>query len=146
MGDYTTWEGVVGRYPKVASVGDSQELQDSYIEGVEAIMNAYLAKQFTVPIAGSPALLQDIAIDLTYAKVMVHKDKAAKDIWDRAMELLQGILMNDVLLVDGDGDTISTLGQAVWSTTEDYHDTFSMLGIDDRVDEDLLEDLASERS
>jgi phage gp36-like protein len=146
MGNYANWDDVVGRYPKVASVGDSAELQESYIAGVEAVMNSHLAKQFTVPIADEPALLKDVCIDLTYAKIMVHKDKAAQDIYDKAMEILKNLADGMLLLLDANGDTISTLGLAAWSTTKDYHDTFTMLGIDDRIDEDLLEDLASERS
>jgi len=145
MGNYADWEDVAGRYQKISTVVDSQELQASYLAGVEAIMNSYLAKQFTIPVSDKPPLLTDIAIDLAYAKIMVHKDQSAQKIWDRAMAILKNILAGDVLLIDTDGSTIPTLGSVAWSTTKDYHDSFSMLGIDDRIDPDLIDDLASER-
>lgn len=146
MGNYADWGDVAGRYPKIASVAGGEELQESFIAGTEAIINSYLAKQFTTPLTGKPPLLTDITIDMVYAKAMVHKDKASETIWERAMAILQNILAGEVLLVDSDGAAVSTLGGAVWSSTEDYFDSFSMLGaLYDHVDPDLIDDLKSER-
>lgn len=147
MGNYILWDDVVGRYPKAETKGDSGELQESYIEGTEAFMDAILAKQYTVPVTGSPPLLKDIAIDLAYAKMAVNKDKGVPTIKEDAMKRLKMIMDGDVKLIDENGDEVSVTGEAVWSTTKDYESTHSMLGAEfDRTDPDLIEDLANERN
>lgn len=146
MSDYANWDDVVGRYPKTDNVADSVEMATSYIEGVESIMNSYLAKVFTVPLTGEPPLLKDICIDLVYSKIAFHKDKAAGGLRVQAIEMLKQIVEGEMLVVDSSGVIIETVGHGIWSSTQDYFDAFSMLGSpDDRIDPDLLDDLADER-
>lgn len=146
MGNYCDWADVAGRYPKIGTVVGDNEIQTSYIAGVEAIMDAHLARQFTAPISGKPPLLTEIAIDLTYAKIMIHSDKASGKLHEAAMKLLEQITDSTILLVDSDGQAVAALGQAVWGEAEDYNHTFSMLREDDVIDPDLLDDLADARS
>ena len=147
MGNYANWDDVVNRYPKDNKVADAPEMSDSYITGVEASMDSYLGKVFTVPLTGEPPLLKDICIDLVHCKIAFNREKGIPDLKKAAIDLLMKIVNSEILLLDSSGTAISTTGQAVWSTTEDYDDAFSMLGTpEDLVDPDLLEDLANDRS
>ena len=149
MGDYADWGDVAGRYPTIDGAVDAEEAQDSFISGVEAVMNGYLANQFTTPVSGKPPLLEHIAIDLSYAKIAIGKDKHAQKIKDDAMALLEKICEGKVLLTDTDGEQVAQNGQAVWSTENEggYHPTHSDLGpLYDHQDDDRLQDLANERN
>ena len=147
MGNYADWEDVTSRYPKVNDVADADELQASYVEGVEAWMDSYLAKQFTTPVSGTPPLLKDICIDLVYCKVAFNREKGIPKLKEDTLMILKDICSNAILMSDSDGTVITSNGQAVWSTTEDYDATFSMLGpLNDLIDPDLLEDLINDRS
>ena len=118
MGDYADWEDVTNRYIKSGNFADSDEMQDSYIAGVEGYMNGFLAKQFTTPLSGKPPLLQDICVDLVYAKIAHNKDKGVPAIRASAIKALEQIVMGDILLTDTNGATIASLGGAVWSSTK----------------------------
>lgn len=147
MGDYANWEDVTGRFPSVHKISDAVEMSDSYITGIEAIMNSYLAKVFTTPISDKPPLLTDICVDLVYSKIAVNKDKASGKVKDAAIELLKSIINSEVILLDSSGVAIDVLGHAVWGSQEDYHYSFSMLDpIENLIDPDLLDDEASDRS
>ena len=147
MGNYVNWDDVVGRYPKTSNVSDSDEMTDSFITGIEAFMDGYLAKVFDVPVSGEPPLLKEIATDLVYSKIALHKDKAVPELRERTIQTLKDIIDGTMLLVDSAGDTITQVGQAVWINTDGYHSAFSMLGTpEDFVDPDQLSDLVNERS
>lgn len=147
MGDYATWEHVIDRYPKADARADSDEMQDSYINGVEALMNSFLAKQFTTPVTGSPPLLESICVDLVYCKLAFNRDKGVPKLEEKTLNLLKEICEGNLLLTDSNGEQIASVGLAVWSEYQDYQRSFSELGpLCDRVDPDLLEDLSSDRS
>jgi phage gp36-like protein len=147
MGNYANWDDVTARYPKAATKVDADEMQESYIAGAEAIMNGYLAKQFTTPVTGEPPLLEDICVDLTYCKIAFNQDKGVPKLKEAAMQLLKDICAGAILLTDADGAEVTSVGQAAWSSDEDYHRTHSDLGPDqDFVDPDRLNDLVSERT
>ena len=147
MGNYADWGDVVARYPKASTKVDAEEMQDSYIAGVEGIMNSYLSKQYTTPIAGKPPLLEDIAVDLTYCKIAFNQDKGVPELKKDTMQLLKDIMSGELSLTDSDGELVTMLGGAVWSSEETYLPTHTDMGpLDDRIDPNRLDDLASERS
>ena len=147
MGNYANWDDVTARYPKVETKVDAEEMQDSYIAGVEGIMDSFLAKQFTTPVTGEPPLLEDICVDLTYCKIAFNQDKGVPKLKESAMGLLKMLSTGEILLIDSAGAAVSSNGQAVRSSEEDYHRTHSDLGpMEDFVDPDRLDDLVSERT
>ena len=146
MGSYVNWDDVTGRYPKVVNVADADEMGDSFIIGVEAFMNGYLAKVFTVPVTGSPPLLQEIALDLVYCKIALHKDKGVDALRERTLDTLKMLIEGTIILVDSNGTSVDQVGNAVWISSNGYHSAFSMLGTpEDLKDQDELDDLVNER-
>ena len=147
MGNYADWGDVVGRYPKAATKVDSEEMQESYTAGVEAIVNGFLADRYTVPVADKPPLLTDITVDLVYAKIAVNQDKGIPAIKKAAMDLLMKIHDGTIPLINASDEEVASEPGVSWSTEQDYESTHSHLGPDwDRVDPDRLEDLANDRS
>ena len=144
MSDYINWGDVAARYPVAAKKAGADEMAESYIEGAEALMNSYLTKKYTIPVpssGGVSLLLKDVAIDLTYAKMALHNDKAAVKVRDNAMAILKNIVEGTIGLIDGDGNLIPETGDAVWSSTQNYHESFGHLPVEDQlVDPDLVED------
>ena len=147
MGNYCDWADVVAQYPQASKGADAPEMGDSFITGVEAVMDSFLTKVFTTPVTDSPPLLKTICIDLVYAKIAFNKDKGVTKLREETIGMLKALVEGTVLLLDSSGTVIDSAGPAVWSTTQDYFDSFSMLGGDrDLVDPDLLEDLVDDRS
>jgi len=147
MGSYADYADVTGRYPTMGKQMDDTEMQESFIAGIEAYMNGYLAKLFTVPVAGKPPLLTDIAIDLAYCRANFRKEKGIDKLQADALARLNTVMNFEVLLMDSDNVYIESVGAAVWSTEMNYESTFSMLGpLDDRIDLDRLEDLRDDRN
>ena len=147
MGNYANWDNVTDRYPKAGSFVGSVEMQDSYIAGAEAIINAYISKRFDVPISGEPPLLQDLTVDLTYCKLAFNKDKGVPKLKESVLDMLKMIMSGELLLLDSDGEQVTDYGQATWSSEGDYNMTHSELGpLDDLIDPDRLDDLADDRS
>jgi len=146
MGTYADWKDVIDRYSKLSSAADSIEMGDGYITGAEAFINAMLSGPYTVPVSDNPPLLKDICVDLVFAKMMIGKDKSVKEVRTQALQMLKDLASGTMDLIDENGSAVSTVGQAIWSTSEDYHSTFSELGPDgDLIDPELLEDLYDER-
>ena len=147
MGNYANWDDVVNRYPKAHTKGGASEMSDSYITGVEAWMDSYLAKQFTTPVAGTPPLLQSVCVDLVYCKIAFNRDKGVPELKKEALGILMSICSGELILVDDSGVQVPSVGLAAWAQHEDYEHSFSELGpLNDLIDPDLLEDLASDRS
>lgn len=144
MGIYCDYEDIVNRYKRVVDVGDSALVEDSYLLPAEAELNARLGVAYTVPFSNNNVTAKDLAIDLTYLKVIQYKEI---DRADRMMNLLDkrfnALLDGSHQMITTSGDVISPTTQlgAFGSTTEDYHPVF---GMDDpeylRVSSAQLED------
>lgn len=147
MGNYANFDDVADRYPTVAKVADSEEMQESFISGVEGWMDAYLTKQFTTPVSDRPPLLTDICVDLTYCKINFNRDKGIPKLKEDTLKILMDISTGMIQLTDSAGAEITMRGHAIFGSMTQYEPSFSMLGTpDDLVDPDLLTDLISDRS
>lgn len=99
---YITWADVVNRYANASQKGGSTEMSAAFIAGSEAEIDGYLLRVTTLPLASVPDLVKDIAIDLTYWK-MIWRDKEAKILRESIDARLKGIADGTIgLVIDGE--------------------------------------------
>jgi len=99
MGSYADWGDVAGRYPTIEARGGSTEIEESFIQGAEAEINAYLATAYSLPFpAPIPPLIRDLTIDLTYCKMAVGKMEDREKICNRVTSLLEKLRDGDITL------------------------------------------------
>ena len=151
MGSYVTYDELVGRYALFASWGGSEgAIEANLITYAEAEINQRFGPHFSVPFSPVHLSVKDITLDLAYCKGLRGKDKTEKttqvcsDVYHRIdMMLTEGIVTDSGTIVSPDGAR-----SEIWSSTEDYVPTHSMLGAEDaatHVDSDLQQNLEDER-
>lgn len=137
MYDYTTVDNVYQGYPTVGSITTitSIVISSLFIVQVEAMINSKISKLYSVPVAGSPPLLEMIARDITMYRLlsrrMYPQERASNSDWpDRfkeSMALLDQIADGEMPLLTASGTAIaqlSTTGAVPWSNTQAYTPTF----------------------
>jgi len=130
---YITYDEVVLRYPMLTTWSDSCNMvSNDTIVYAEHELNSLLSTHFSVPFSGSHPTIKDLAIDLTYYRTMIIKDpEKAEKIRDAVLGRIDRIkagkeyIMTESYTVIKPDATIA--GGEVWSTTMDFHPTFSML-------------------
>lgn len=153
---YTTVDKLLVTLPMVGSITSisSADLA-AFIDDADAIINAKLAKQFTVPVSGAP-LLNSLAADIALARLLTRRvftqEQANKSTWPdeykAALETLDKIASGEITLVSSAGTVISAASAegGVWSNTMGYVPTFNE---DDPatnfIDSDKLLDIADGR-
>ena len=138
MLNYTTVPSVYAAFPLIGSVTTITSAVCARVaRNAESIMDAKLAKVFTVPVTGMPPVLETIANDLTLYRLlalrMFTQEQANESVWpDRykeAMELLQEIIDGELTLVDSGGTPItpSVAAGQFQSSTMNYLQTMDEL-------------------
>ena len=159
MGTYTD---VSRCYATVPAVGSATSVQSNemafFIENAEGIINAKLAKLYTVPVlinSVAPPVLTAIATDLALYRAlalrMFTQEQINKSVWpDRfkeAMELLDEIAAGEMLLV-ASGSVLETDSSRIKleSNTQGYTPTFNEDSfLQSTQDPDKLDDIANDR-
>ena len=150
---YATIDDVFKRYKPIRTLVGSEDTQVTSIEvssifisDAESLIDAILAKRYTVPLAVYPAYITQMAADIAIFNILTDHLPGKPDFfqprYDRAMNMLMMINSGDLVVASA---TIVTSGdQEAWSTTQDYHPAFSPViepedqTVDkDRVDADL---------
>lgn len=144
---YITYDEVVLRYSMLKTwAGNSPILQNDIITYAEHQINGLFATHFSTPFSGSHPTIKDIAIDLAYYRTLYIKDpeKAGK-VQDAILGRIDRIKAGKEYIITDSYTTITPdatiAGGEVWSTTIDYHPTFSMLDAENAystVDSDRL--------
>lgn len=147
MGRYCDWAEVSGRYPEIAKSKDSTEVASGYIFFAEADIDSRLASRFTVPFSSNNVTAKDLAIDLTYLKVYQFKDpEKAKLIEESINARIDRLLAGGSSMMTTSGDTLTSVGGTVYSTTGNYAPTFGMGNVEDfLVNSAQLQDEADSR-
>lgn len=112
MGNYTNWNGVVGRYPVAAARAPTPEMQNSFIVGAEGEIDGYVAKRYTLPLTPAPAFLTTLTIDLAYW-MMTFAQKGSKELRQSIDARLKLISDGGVILTSS-GSTFAT-GNVAWA-------------------------------
>lgn len=132
---YTTVEKVLATLPNVASRSNitSADIAD-FISRGETIINAKLAKSYSLPFTAAVPILETISTDIgTYlllSRRFFTQEKQNSSAWvDRfreSVKLLDDIADGEMALVGADGAVIEGGGgvSVAWSNTMNYNPTF----------------------
>jgi phage gp36-like protein len=122
----------------------------------DSIIDAKLGVLFDTPFTTTPALVRNIAEDLTayyllrskyFAGVAGNDEESRREYWDDAMRLLKGIIEGDIILPDVDpADESGRRAALIDSTNREYHPVFDVGPADQWTpDADYLVVLANEK-
>lgn len=131
MGRYCSYAEIQARFRQVSQVYSSNGLVDSqYIYHAENELDSRLGKFFTVPFSSDNMTAKDLAIDMSYAKVIRYTDtKTHKAIMDEVGKRIDDLIVGNAAMITSSGDTMfssaSISGQA-WSNTMSYSPIFGM--------------------
>lgn len=115
----------------------------------DSIIDARLASIYDTPFTTTPALVQNIAEDLTlyyilrsnyFAGVAGNDEEMRRELWKTTMALLDDIVSGETILPDVDPSDANKRLEQIGSTHEDYHPAIDMG--DERLwgpDEDMVE-------
>lgn len=131
MGRYCSVSQVAQRFRRVTDVESyALTVESHYILFAEAELDQRMAKYFTVPFSSNNQTATDLAIDLSYAKVIIYDDPEK---YTAIIESVEGRIraLNDgtTAMIISDGTQLfssaATTGRA-WSNTSSYHSSFGM--------------------
>ena len=155
--NYTSVARVYDQEPAIETISDLTSAHVySFGEDAEAEINAALARNYTIPVTGSPPILQTIATDITIYRILSRRvfsqERLQASTWPNAFkesrDLLKALVEGNSPLVNSAGTVITArtdLAQAT-SNTENYTQTFSELNdIEAVIDPDKRDDLRDER-
>ena len=139
---YTTWEDVVARYPRAATIGTANPgeaaAERAYILPAEATVDASLALRYTTPVANTPTLapdsVRDVATDLAYWKMawMTLDERIEKILRESINDRLSALATGSLSLVGSGGlVTVPTAPSAVWGTHQDYSNIGGVDSVED---------------
>lgn len=156
---YTTVARIRQQHPLIGSMTTLSSNQIfEFTTDAEAMINAKISKQYTVPVTdvSVPPLLTTIATDLSVYRILTQrvftqerlKDSVWPDRFKEAQDILDEIADGKIALTEVDGSLVPTRSDVadVWSNTKDYEPTFTELGdLDHVVDPDKIDDLKGDR-
>jgi phage gp36-like protein len=128
---YTTVENVLSAMPAIGSVTNiTSAVIAQYIGASDALINAKISRQYSVPVVGDVPLLQSLSLDITLYNMLAKRiyvgEQLSKSPWpDRykeALGILDEIAEGTLQLIGSSGSilepSLESTGQ-VWSSTED---------------------------
>lgn len=155
---YTTVSRMLSVLPMVGSVSNlsSSDIVNLFAIPAESIIDGYLIRHYTLPIAGTIPILQALADDISLYRILSRRvftqEKLQDSVWpDRfkeAEEMLQKIADGEILLVDSNGNLISARTDLadVRSNTDSYLPTFHEGSIGEHIqDPNKMTDIHDDR-
>ena len=147
---YAVPQDLLTAWPKTYTTGFTTDELRVFIARADAIIDAYLARTYTVPFAtdatSTPALIRNLSTDLAMLDVLHRMPETPEWVRDRitrAYELLK-MLANGEISVPGAAEATDT--GVVQSTTSGYVPTFgAAASLDERVDPSRAEDESDAR-
>ena len=115
---YVSWTDVVARYASARTVGGSNQMDNPFIVGAEAEIDARLGGVYVTPFVNSPIpeVIRDLAIDLAYYK-MSWREEGAKELKRYIDDRFKALIGGDMIIASvdllGSGDSVAML--AVYS-------------------------------
>ena len=133
---YITFKEATQRYPLLEDwAKQSSDVNSALLHYAEVHLDSMLASHFTVPFSGPPRVIKDLAIDLSYAKALLPRDREQyKTVMDEIKDRISDIKSGAESIVTDSGTIIAksaTGGAEIWSTTQDYHSVHSFLDAED---------------
>lgn len=137
MGRYINWQDVVNRYPDAAKIAGAEGVASSWLYHAEYEVDARLAPKYVTPFVTSPApaLVQDLAIDLTYYKATMRQkgsDVIYNYIKDRFEAIITGAIAVPDAMVAG---TLAMFNRPDFQSAFGYDDPVEWRPSEDDLDE-----------
>ena len=153
MPTYLGYDELVMRYPLFAKWSDNPkpDVSSYMIYSAEQEIDGLLSPCFSVPFSDTPPLVKELTYELTFIKAMWGRDfKKAATLQKNFNKRIENIKNGDEAMVTASGTVIEVSGSqnTVYSTTEDYPMTHSMLDASDphtRVSSQRLQDEVDDR-
>lgn len=155
---YTTVSRMLSVLPMIGSVSNlsSSDIVNLFAIPAESIIDGYLVRNYTLPIAGTIPILQALADDISLYRILSRRvftqEKLQDSVWpDRfkeAEEMLQKIADGEILLVDSNGNLVTARTDLadVRSTKDSYLPTFHEGAAGSHVqDPNKLDDIGDDR-
>lgn len=154
---YATINDVFARFPIDSLVGSggnnvtSIEISSVYISDAEGVVNAFLAKKYVIPVTAEP-IVTHITADLAIFNMLAERTGRVPQVmqarYDRAMKYLEALRDGEMILNPSSQTANNSGDEFAWSTTMDYHPTFSPVldELDQAVDSDWVTADKDERS
>ena len=128
---YTTVDRMLAAFPRIGEVAQiTSGHRATYAGDAEALVNAWVAQRYTVPVGGNPPLLAvlstDLAVYRTLALRIFTSERMNDSPWParykESLGLLEKIADGSVPLVTSSGDVIgeSAITGEVWSSKMGY--------------------------
>lgn len=130
MGRYVNSSDLFTRYPELIRVNSTTAIESAYVLYAENELDGMMASHFTVPFSSNNITAKDLANDLTYLKANNFKSEDRKSFRDEIMERIKRLKDGAERMVLSDGTTIDSVGETIWSTTQDYNSVFGMDGVE----------------
>lgn len=157
--NYTSVQRIFDQEPLLddATIISSSQLC-KFAEDAEAEVNGMLAARFTIPISGSPPLLQTVATKLTIGLVLSQRiftqERLQESDWpkafiDSARDTLDRLLEGKMTLVSSAGTVVAARNDLseIWSNTKDFAPTHTELEPTRHViDPDKIQELEDARN
>lgn len=151
MTSYATYSEMLQRYPAVEGrKGGATSVNSDLLHRATNYVNGRLSPLYSVPFSDTPLTVKDITMDVAYYYFLLDVDgKKAKAFRETEIDQrLKGIVEGREAIMTGSGTLGQSTDNVVWSSTEDYPPTFSMLDAEDShsaVSSDRLDAEEAER-
>jgi len=151
---YSTYSDCVGRYRILEDwPGKTTGVNSSLIYFGDVQLNSMLAPKYTVPFSDTPPTVRDLSIDFAYLKSLQYGNDTEKwkEVNEQLQERIERILDGDEKIYTDSGtiiDPVTASGVNIWSSTEGYESTHSMLGAEspyEGISSEHLQDLRTDR-
>lgn len=126
MGRYIEWDDVVLRYPNAGRSGGSSEVGSVHITYAEAYLESRFSGYFTIPFSSNNLTAKDLSIDLTYLRIGNFGQKDRKIFRDEIEDRIKQIKLGNDQMITNSGDSLGSVGEAVYSPHQNYHPVFGM--------------------
>ena len=157
MAYYTTVDTVYNELPKLRGVTNLSSGDVNRTIGYsQAIVDAYIAKAYTVPVAGTVPLLESITTDIALYRLLrrfmtsdINKDSPWVERYQESFDVLKAIAMGMITLVDSAGSVVTgrTTGpSSPYSNTKGYYQTHHEGDwYNHFIDPDKIDDIETDR-
>lgn len=126
MGRYVNSADLFTRYPELTRINSTTAIESAYVYYVENELDGIMASHFTVPFSSNNITAKDLANDMTYLKANNFKNEDRKSFREEIMDRIKRLKEGAERMILSDGTTVESVGDTLWSSTQDYHSVFGL--------------------
>jgi hypothetical protein len=126
MGRYVNSSDLFTRYPELIRVNSTTAVESAYVLYAENELDGLMASHFTVPFSSNNLTARDLANDFTYLKANNFKAEDRERFRTELYERVQRLKDGAERMVLSDSTTLESVGETIYSTTQDYHPVFGL--------------------